>query len=132
MRRIEAFLAEDEVEDWVTSLKRETPDAETSTSQKVGFENASFQWHPPHQSSQKADLSPQQPANEGHIFTLHDVSAEFPIGKLSLITGSTGSGKTSILNALLGGKMLCYHAYLRWSSIQIFRNAPFIRKGQLE
>ncbi|KAG8963750.1 hypothetical protein FRC00_005145, partial [Tulasnella sp. 408] len=64
MRRIETFLAEDEVEDWVTSLKRDTAQAELSTSStappsKVGFESATFQWYA---ESPKADSTP--PASE--------------------------------------------------------------------
>ncbi|KAJ3097211.1 hypothetical protein HDU97_005074 [Phlyctochytrium planicorne] len=36
------------------------------------------------------------------IFTLRNVSVDFPIGKLSVVLGPTGSGKTSLLFALLG------------------------------
>ena len=36
-------------------------------------------------------------------FQLHNLSIDFPIGKLSVIMGSTGSGKSSLLLALLGG-----------------------------
>ncbi|KIO19698.1 hypothetical protein M407DRAFT_82489 [Tulasnella calospora MUT 4182] len=112
MRRIETFLAEDEVEDWVTSLKRDTPQVELSAQSstlpcKVGFESATFQWYA---ETAKADSTP--PTSEtssatiatdpAPAFRLQDISINFPLGKLSLITGATGSGKTSILNALLG------------------------------
>ncbi|KAG8943314.1 hypothetical protein FRC04_002938 [Tulasnella sp. 424] len=110
MRRIETFLAEDEVEDWVTSLKRDTAQAHLSTtslSSKVCFEFATFQWYA---QKTKADSTP--PTSEtssatvatdpAPAFQLQDISIDFPVGKLSLITGATGSGKTSILNALLG------------------------------
>ncbi|KZW03602.1 P-loop containing nucleoside triphosphate hydrolase protein [Exidia glandulosa HHB12029] len=40
--------------------------------------------------------TPQQP------FTLRDISVIFPRGKMSLICGATGSGKSSLLAALLG------------------------------
>jgi ABC-type Mn2+/Zn2+ transport system ATPase subunit len=33
---------------------------------------------------------------------LVDLNIEFPVGKLSIICGPTGSGKTSLLMALLG------------------------------
>lgn len=111
MRRIETFLAEDEVEDWVTSLKRDTAQAQPSTTSlpsKVCFESATFQWYA---QDTKADSTP--PTSEtssvtaatdpAPAFRLQDISIDFPVGKLSLITGATGSGKTSILNALLGG-----------------------------
>ncbi|KAJ3291001.1 hypothetical protein HDU79_002770 [Rhizoclosmatium sp. JEL0117] len=35
-------------------------------------------------------------------FELRDVSLAFPLGKLSIVTGSTGSGKSSLLLSLLG------------------------------
>ncbi|KAL8286389.1 hypothetical protein RQP46_004406 [Phenoliferia psychrophenolica] len=38
------------------------------------------------------------------VFELKEVTVDFPIGELSLITGPTGSGKTSLLMALLGGE----------------------------
>lgn len=39
------------------------------------------------------------------MFELRDVNLEFPVGELSLIAGATGSGKTSIFLALLGGEL---------------------------
>ena len=36
-------------------------------------------------------------------FELRDINVEFPIGRLSLVFGATGSGKSSLLLALLGG-----------------------------
>ncbi|KAJ2552092.1 Transporter of the ATP-binding cassette (ABC) [Coemansia sp. RSA 1878] len=36
------------------------------------------------------------------VFELRDLTASFPVGKLSVIAGPTGSGKTSMLVALLG------------------------------
>jgi ABC-type multidrug transport system fused ATPase/permease subunit len=41
-------------------------------------------------------------ANIEGKFTLRDISVDFPIGKLTLIAGSTGAGKSSLLTALLG------------------------------
>lgn len=95
MRRIETFLAECEVEDWASSLKQKSPDQPaTPTSEVVGFRSASFEWSAP-DSSGDVDREP---------FVLKDLTIQFPSGKLSLITGATGSGKSSLLNALLGGK----------------------------
>lgn len=42
-----------------------------------------------------ADAAPQ-------YFKLSDLHVDFPIGKLTVITGPTGSGKSAILTALLG------------------------------
>lgn len=36
------------------------------------------------------------------VFNLSDLNITFPVGKLSVVTGPTGSGKTAILTALLG------------------------------
>ncbi|KAJ2825755.1 Transporter of the ATP-binding cassette (ABC), partial [Coemansia erecta] len=41
-----------------------------------------------------------RPSDRG--FELRDITANFPVGKLSVIAGPTGSGKTSLLMALLG------------------------------
>ncbi|KAG8695770.1 hypothetical protein FRC09_008943 [Ceratobasidium sp. 395] len=92
MQRIQAFLAEEEVEDWASAIKRDDdmPDG-ASTPSKVGFENASFRWH--YSSTQDASLP---------SFKLSDISIDIPIGKLTLVTGVTGSGKSSLLAALLG------------------------------
>lgn len=52
----------------------------------VGFQNASFSWS----NGRKGD------------FKLRDIDIEFKKGKLNVIVGATGSGKTSLLLALLG------------------------------
>ncbi|KAJ3124334.1 hypothetical protein HK100_011273 [Physocladia obscura] len=41
------------------------------------------------------------PEDQG-AFELRDVTLEFPVGKLSVVTGSTGSGKSSLLLSMLG------------------------------
>lgn len=38
----------------------------------------------------------------GAAFELRDINVDFPIGKLSLVSGPTGSGKSSLFLALLG------------------------------
>jgi ABC-type siderophore export system fused ATPase/permease subunit len=91
MQRIEAFLAEDEVPDWastLTSSEPGVPDAET------GFKAATFEWDVP---------SPT--ASTAARFQLGPLDFKFPKGKLSLISGATGSGKTATLLALLGGRL---------------------------
>ncbi|KAG8934657.1 hypothetical protein FRC02_009484 [Tulasnella sp. 418] len=102
MRRMEQFLAEDEVEDWATSLKRDTNESASSTPSeqpaRVGFGNATFEWH--------ATDSSATSIEDHSAFRLTNISVDFPIGKLSLITGPTGSGKSSLFNALLG-EMTC-------------------------
>lgn len=102
MKRIEDFLAEDEVEDWASSVKRhqECSPPEPSKPMRIGYETASFRWH----ISAGPAIAQGEPDNTqpGRLI-LRDITASFPSGKLSLITGPTGSGKSSLLNALLGG-----------------------------
>jgi ABC-type multidrug transport system fused ATPase/permease subunit len=96
MRRIETFLSEDEVDVWACSLKRDVIHTNPIDDGRIGFEKASFRWHTVNQSVGNADNSSTV------VFGLHDLDIEFPVGKLSLVTGLTGSGKSSLLAALLG------------------------------
>ncbi|KAF8609489.1 P-loop containing nucleoside triphosphate hydrolase protein [Ceratobasidium sp. AG-I] len=97
MQRIQAFLAEPEVEDWACGIKREedTPDT-TTDNDKIGFRNASFRWH-----WNPTEL--EDPLErDSSTFMLSDITVDMPLGKLTLVTGVTGSGKSSLLAALLG------------------------------
>lgn len=48
-------------------------------------------------------VAPEVLVEEEPSFELRDISLNFPLGKLSLICGPTGSGKSSVFLALLGG-----------------------------
>ena len=103
--------------DWVCSLKRSTDPFLGKA--KIGFDGATLQWNsgkPP--SSPDAAPAPAGPPSPGTStsdsdtltpsaepaprFQLSNLSVHFPLGKLSIITGPTGSGKTAMLTALLG------------------------------
>lgn len=79
--RVGDFLAEDE-----TSKYEQLSNEPSVNSPKVGFENATFTWN----------------KNEESAFKLRDIDVAFKEGKLNVIFGPTGSGKTSLLLALLG------------------------------
>lgn len=87
MQRIEKFMIESEVPEWASSLQYSPcPDHHLSL---AITKNATFKWSP--------DLDDDD-------FVLGPINVSFPPGELSLIIGNTGSGKTSLLLALLGGK----------------------------
>ncbi len=105
------------VPDWVSSLssKSTTP---TPGRAKLGFEHATLRWNTGKKSDvevktpPKKTIEPPSPTSsdgttavdtpETVIFNLTDLTLDFPIGKLTIITGPTGAGKTGILIALLG------------------------------
>ena len=96
--RVDEFLREEETEKYSTAVKRRKSSVLRSGN-NARFENATFTW------ASKTEI-----AKEGHdaaaiaalAFQLRDISIEFPSDALTLIVGPTGSGKTSLLMALLG------------------------------
>ncbi|KAK7063980.1 P-loop containing nucleoside triphosphate hydrolase protein [Favolaschia claudopus] len=88
MQRIEAFLAEDEVPEWASTLTSSPPQ---DPDMEVGFKAAIFEWDTPSPTTSVAAR-----------FQLGPLDFTFPKGKLSLVSGATGSGKTATLLALLG------------------------------
>lgn len=110
-------LTSPSVSDWVSSLSR-SPNPCAQGPAKIGFERATLCWN----SSKRSDSIPEidrKKIRELHsptssdsatavdspepvIFNLTDLIIDFPIGKLTIITGPTGSGKTGVLIALLG------------------------------
>lgn len=79
--RISDFLEEDE-----TSKYEQLGQQRDENSPVIGFQNASFAWN----SSSDTD------------FKLRDLDIAFKPGKLNVVIGPTGAGKTSLLMALLG------------------------------
>lgn len=89
MKRINEFLEEPEVDDWASSLKS-SPSLNQEGRGTIGFEDASFEW----------DVAPRsQPAR----FSLGPLNMKFPKEQLTIVSGATGSGKSALLSALLGG-----------------------------
>ncbi|KUJ20045.1 uncharacterized protein LY89DRAFT_641526 [Mollisia scopiformis] len=87
--RVEEFLNEDETEKY-EQLRHDNLDEEGN--QMIGFKDATFSWG-----------GKEAPADEvSSTFRLMGMDIKFEIGYLNIIAGPTGSGKTSLLMALLG------------------------------
>lgn len=79
--RVADFLNEEE-----TSKYDQLGQPRGPKSPYIGFENASFSWN----------------SNSENDFKLRDINIDFKAGKLNVVIGPTGAGKTSLLLALLG------------------------------
>jgi ABC-type transport system involved in cytochrome bd biosynthesis fused ATPase/permease subunit len=116
MQRINKFLEEEDVPKWVSSFTLPQQDSQQlSDSFQAAFHDASFQWHIG--SSTDTGSTP---------FTLGPLNIAFPKEKLTLVSGATGSGKTALLRALLGGKSL--QGTILSIHISCSRNEVHIRK----
>ncbi|KAG0052464.1 hypothetical protein BGZ83_002543 [Gryganskiella cystojenkinii] len=131
LRRISQFLEEEEIiqDTTVTKINAKAKIPSLSSTPTIGFVNASFVW--PNKEHDKAtakaakkaswvqrikskfskkttksSATEEEPvvetATPQERFQLKDISAEFPIGQLSVVVGPTGSGKSALLLALLG------------------------------
>lgn len=85
--RVEKFLNEEE-----TGKYEQLQSASDSGREMIGFRNANFSWGT---RAESADA-------ENPSFKLIHMDVNFKIGGLNVIAGPTGSGKTSLLMALLG------------------------------
>ncbi|KAF9585632.1 hypothetical protein BGW38_001455 [Lunasporangiospora selenospora] len=72
----------------------------------VGMQDVSAQWWTTESAktpdSREAKDAPLIRTEDTDQFSLRDISVSFPVGGLSIICGPTGSGKTSLLLAMLG------------------------------
>ncbi|EJD03803.1 P-loop containing nucleoside triphosphate hydrolase protein [Fomitiporia mediterranea MF3/22] len=89
-QRINGFLKEEEVSDWTSTLKH-IPVPWDKEPEMIGFKEALFEWY---------GVSEELDTRER--FRLGPLNINFPLEKLTLVTGSTASGKSALLNALLG------------------------------
>ncbi len=125
--RIATYLDEDEVDEQVSSLKGSRFGAsvgDDDTTKGLGIENGTFKWNeveqkddvtaktaksvasnPADDTVQGADDETERDSVTGsvasdHRFELKDVNIMFPEGQLTVVTGSTASGKTALLVSL--------------------------------
>lgn len=87
--RVEEFLNEDETEKYVQLLH---DNVDETGEPIIGFESATFTW------GGKDALT----LDGTTAFRMIDMNIRFKVGQLNVIAGPTGSGKTSLLMALLG------------------------------
>ncbi|KAK6706629.1 ABC transporter 7 [Fusarium graminearum] len=87
--RVEEFLMEEETDKYI-QLGLDNVDEDGV--RRIGFKNATLTW------GSKETVS----EDSTRAFRLMDVDIDFKIGKLNIIAGPTGSGKTSMLMGLLG------------------------------
>lgn len=88
--RVEEFLNEDETEKY-EQLAHDNVDEDGN--EIIGFQNGTFSWG---SRDEKTDN------DEGKAFRLRGMNIRFAVGRLNIVAGPTGSGKTSLLMALLG------------------------------
>ena len=86
--RVEEFLNEDETEKYEQLAKEKGKPADPI----IGFDRATLTW----------GGKDTQDANGQRAFRMIDMDVRFLVGRLNIIAGPTGSGKTSLLMALLG------------------------------
>ncbi|KAF2750248.1 hypothetical protein M011DRAFT_509795 [Sporormia fimetaria CBS 119925] len=86
--RIEEYLNEPETDKYSQLSSRKTESGEYM----IGFDDATFSWGGKDQRDKEAS----------EAFKLMDLNLRFKAGKLNVVVGPTGSGKSSLLLALLG------------------------------
>ncbi|KAJ1301639.1 hypothetical protein OPQ81_008884 [Rhizoctonia solani] len=142
LKRIEKYLGEEEVPEYVSSLMRSPRPPHEPLDTRIGCVGATFRWPaaPTDDANKKQtkpglftkigstwgaltgfvgrifvllrlkkkpeemanDEQPQPEPEPEQPFQLKDISVVFPEGVMSLVCGPTGSGKSSLLAALLG------------------------------
>ncbi|KAJ5906589.1 ABC transporter 7 [Penicillium subrubescens] len=91
--RVDKYLNEEE-----TGKYDQLRDSNADGPSQIGLENATLTWGTTTPTPQAASSSD----SGADAFRLINVNVDFPVGRLSIIAGPTGSGKTSLLMALLG------------------------------
>ncbi|KAM3433621.1 hypothetical protein NHJ13734_006387 [Beauveria thailandica] len=100
VERVEEFLQEDETEKYE---QLGTDNIDQDGVKRIGFRDTTLSWG---SKNNKMEDGPS-------AFRLWDLNVDFLIGKLNIIAGPTGSGKTSLLMGLLGemtlysGRVFC-------------------------
>ena len=106
--RVEQFLNEEETEKYVQLRQTKLRSQRTP---KIALDHATLSWNTAGEASIKDSAM--------DAFRLIDMDVNFELGRLNVIAGPTGSGKTSLLMALLGEmKLVDGHVYIPGGSIR--------------
>ena len=102
--RIEKFLNEEETEKYAQLRRSRNTGLDSNT--RIALERATLTWASKSTSKLGEAASGNNASSDGkasaEVFRLIDINVEFQRGRLNIIAGPTGSGKTSLLMALLG------------------------------
>ncbi|KAL7753678.1 Transporter of the ATP-binding cassette (ABC) [Sorochytrium milnesiophthora] len=129
VRRIVEYLAQQDVrryqidkQAYLSGAVLALPEADAGDVTDIAFVNASFDWEretteTPAATATDDEMVPllqnDQVSTPVPRFQLRDLTIRFPEGKLTLVVGPTGQGKSSLLHALLGEmKPLAGHVFL--------------------
>jgi ABC-type multidrug transport system fused ATPase/permease subunit len=96
VRRVQSFLDEEETE------KYQVLDSPTGRQVEIGFEHATLSWRPGKSEATDVSSTDGKTTESPKSFTLKNLDFKFKVGKLNIVIGPTGSGKSSLLYALLG------------------------------
>ncbi|KAJ5108547.1 hypothetical protein N7456_005222 [Penicillium angulare] len=92
--RVDKYLNEEETEKYEQLRHTASSDGPV----RIGLQKATLTWGTSKPTPQQSSSS----ESGADAFRLINVDVDFPVGRLSIIAGATGSGKTSLLMALLG------------------------------
>ncbi|OLL23812.1 ATP-dependent bile acid permease [Neolecta irregularis DAH-3] len=93
--RVHTFLQEEETSKY-EQLKGNRARVDAQGRPLIGFTNATYTW------ASQTEVERYGTLHQGATFQLRNLNVRFPSDQLSLVVGPTGSGKTSLLMALLG------------------------------
>lgn len=98
LKRIESYLSDEELEPVQISKMQ------LLGGDRIAFENAYIGWSGAETGSCTSQSLPQNNSISGadKQFTISDVTLEIPHNKMTILCGSTGSGKTLLILGLLG------------------------------
>ncbi|EGG18000.1 hypothetical protein DFA_06666 [Cavenderia fasciculata] len=141
MKRVERFLLNEELEEPIVSASGVTTFGEQELDLDTGhlaihFSNSSFKWShiiiDQEEEKEKVTKEKEEPLTEMQENILKDINLQFTIGSLSVIIGSIGSGKSSILSAILGDMKISSGSLSRRGTIAYVSQLSWIMNNTLK